>query len=87
MNSKHHVLFPLDQFPELESERLIFSAISRTDADRLLELRSNDKVMRYIKRSVATDLKGIYTFIEYIQKGFEDHEFIFGRLDKKTIHV
>lgn len=83
MTSKHDIPFPFDSFPEMESERLRFSQISKSDAESLLALRSNKDVVRYIKRSLASNLKEIQEFIAYIQKGFSDDQFIFWTVRKK----
>ncbi len=52
-----------EPFPILESERLVLRKIGSSDAPQLFELRSDEKVMRYIDRPIAKTLDDVFPFI------------------------
>lgn len=58
-------------FPNLESERLIFRAITNKDAPVVLELRGNVETMKYIPRPILKNLDEALNHIKTIQENIE----------------
>ncbi|BDD12022.1 N-acetyltransferase (plasmid) [Fulvitalea axinellae] len=57
-----------DNFPELESERLIFRRFSIDDAPDVFEIRSDDRVMRFMD---SHKHRNVYDSEGFISKNFE----------------
>lgn len=56
-----------DPFPILITERLVLRQLELDDADEILFLRSNERVMKYIDRRKATTREEATEFIQMIQ--------------------
>lgn len=56
-------------FPEIRTERLRLRRILAADAPALLDLRTNDGVMRYLDREPPTGISDINDLIALIDKG------------------
>lgn len=69
--------FQFDQFPEFKSARLSFKAINEKDADDLWGIRYNQEVIRYIDRKPTENREAITSFIQYVNQGFDEQQFIF----------
>lgn len=61
-----------NSFPTLETERLILRVHTISDAKALFELRSNEKVMRYINKENPKNIEETEAKIKLMQVGFED---------------
>lgn len=61
-------------FPLLESERLIFRAITNEDASIIFELRSNPETMKYVPRPLVKDIDGALDHIKMIQEKIISNE-------------
>jgi [ribosomal protein S5]-alanine N-acetyltransferase len=56
-------------FPELETERILLRRIDLNDNSDLFLLRSDEKVLEFIGKEPAKDLKEVYSFIRMIDEG------------------
>lgn len=61
-----------DNFPVLESERLIFRAFQKEDAQDFFKTRSDKEVMKYMDTSPLKDEAAAEDIITSIQKSFDD---------------
>lgn len=61
-------------FPILESERLLFRAISDTDIHEIFALRSNPELMQYIPRPLITNLEEAKAHMKMIQDKIDTNE-------------
>lgn len=60
-------------YPELETERLLLRRIDLTDDADLFLLRSDEKVLEFIGKEPAKDLKEVYDFIRIIDDGIHSN--------------
>jgi [ribosomal protein S5]-alanine N-acetyltransferase len=60
-----------NQFPEIETNRLLLRQPNHEDADVLFRLRTNEVVMQYIGRPKAQNREEVVTYIDRIRKDFE----------------
>lgn len=63
-----------DQFPTLETERLILRETRLTDAQDFFEMRSNKKTMQYVERPLAQTIDDAVELIEKLDKIYKNHE-------------
>lgn len=56
-------------FPELETDRLLLRRIDLNDDSDLFVLRSDERVLEFIGKEPAKDLKEVYDFIRMIDDG------------------
>jgi ribosomal-protein-alanine N-acetyltransferase len=61
-----------DTFPELESERLIFRAYKKEDAEVLLNMRSHDGVSKYMDTTIPTRVEDTVKRIEGYHNAFNE---------------
>lgn len=61
-------------FPIINTERLVCRAFSNTDAEMLLEIRSNDQVMTYMDTSPHKSILDAVNMITNIHQSFEQKE-------------
>ena len=61
-----------DTFPELESERLIFRAYKKDDAEVLLNMRSHDRVSKYMDTTIPTRVEDTVKRIEGYHNAFNE---------------
>ena len=61
-----------DTFPELESDRLLFSEYTKTDASELFNIRTHPKVCEYLDSDTPQSPQDIEKRIELIQQAFKD---------------
>ncbi len=61
-------------FPEIKTTRLLLRKISHKDAPEILDLRSNDQVMRYIDKEKATSLADAEIFINRVIESLNNNE-------------
>ena len=71
MNKKinYHIF---DNFPQLESDRLVFREFDMNDATELFLIRSNDKVMNYMDSYKHQTIQDSELLITQVQKSFEE---------------
>lgn len=70
-------------FPTLTSERLILRQLNIKDANEILILRTDDSVNEFINRPKSTDISDAEKFIEKIEKGIADNEWIYWAITLK----
>ncbi|MDC9721824.1 MAG: GNAT family N-acetyltransferase [Urechidicola sp.] len=63
-----------NDFPVLESERLIFRAYKKSDAPMVFSIRTDKRVMEYMDAIIPTEVKDSEKRIENIQKYFVNKE-------------
>lgn len=61
-------------FPELESERLLFKAYTKKDAQTLLNLRSNKAISKYMDTTIPKRIEDTEQKIEGYIKAFKDRK-------------
>jgi ribosomal-protein-alanine N-acetyltransferase len=64
-------------FPVLKTERLILRCLEISDDQQLFMLRSNKRVNKYIVRPIQKDIKEIRAFINKINNGINNNEWIY----------
>jgi ribosomal-protein-alanine N-acetyltransferase len=74
----------LNPFPELFTERLALRALRPTDAEELLQLRSDKQVNLYLDRPPTTTRVGAEAFIEKITKIVSNNEGAYWAISLKT---
>lgn len=84
MNQKELNLKVFETFPILESSRLRFEQYNNSHADDLLELRSNQKVMKYMDSDPFENIQIAKDRIETNQKLFEKQEGIVWVIKEKS---
>ena len=75
MNDKMAALnLSFKPFPELTTQRLCLRQFQREDAEFLLKLRTNDRVMKYLGRAKMSSVKEAEDFIQKVRKdALENH--------------
>ena len=63
-----------ENFPILESERLIFRAYNESDAEAAFKIRSDKRVMQYMDTITPKTFKDSEKRIEEIQKAFDEQK-------------
>jgi ribosomal-protein-alanine N-acetyltransferase len=63
-------------FPELETERLLLRRLLMKDVEEIFFLRSDETVLRFIDREPAKTLKEAEEYIERINNGIDENEFV-----------
>lgn len=63
-----------DVFPELESERLLFKAYTKKDAQTLLNLRSNKAISKYMDTTIPKRIEDTEQRIEGYIKAFKEEK-------------
>jgi len=71
-------------FPTLFTERLKLRRIVKEDVHRLYHIRSNEELMRYLARPVATKLDDARTLIDKIDNGLETNSGITWAISYRT---
>jgi len=61
-----------EPFPTLHTERLILREVTMDDVDAVFAIRSDERVMKYIGKPRAKDIKDSVELIERLKKGRED---------------
>ncbi|MFZ1331272.1 MAG: GNAT family N-acetyltransferase, partial [Flavobacteriales bacterium] len=61
-----------DPFPTLNTERLVLREITMDDVEAVFAIRSDERVMQYIGKPRAKDIKDSVELIERVQKGREE---------------
>ena len=61
------LVLDLSPFPVLRTERLVLREVRRTDAQALFDMRSDERVMRYIGRTRANSMADVEELIDRIQ--------------------
>ena len=64
--------FNIGPFPTLHTERLILREVTMDDVESILAIRSDERVMKYIGKPRAKDIKDSIELIERLKKGQED---------------
>jgi len=72
-------------FPVLTTERLALRCLELSDDKQLLRLRSNKIVNKYIVRPKQKNIKEIRTFINKINNGIKQNEWIYWVISLKDI--
>ena len=68
--------FKFEHFPVLSTERLILRDTLLSDAEKILFLRSDKVVNKFISRPLTTGLPETITWINMVQNGFDDRSTI-----------
>lgn len=63
-----------DPFPELVTERLLLRKITDDDDKALLEMRSDERVMRFLDRPMAKSIDDVRDLIKRMTDGLEKNE-------------
>ena len=63
-------------FPQLTTERLVLTQMSIDDANEMFFLRSDESVMKYIDRPRAKSVEEAVQFIQMINTGLANNEYI-----------
>jgi ribosomal-protein-alanine N-acetyltransferase len=71
LSGKKMLTVQFNQFPEIETNRLLLRQPTQNDADVLFRLRTNEVVMKYIGRPKPQNREEVVTFIDRIRKDFE----------------
>ena len=58
-------------FPEIHTQRLFLRRMTKADAEQILHLRSNEKVMKYIDREMTTSIVDAENFIDKINSSID----------------
>ena len=66
--------FTFTPFPTLESDRLLYRAITEKDANEVIALRGNVENMKYIPRPLVTTTEEAFAHIKMIQEKIETNE-------------
>jgi len=64
-------------FPNLSSERLLLRQVKIEDDNEIFFLRSDERVMKFIDRPFAKDIKEAHEFINKITNGIINNEWIY----------
>jgi ribosomal-protein-alanine N-acetyltransferase len=75
----------LNPFPVLTTERLILRALYTNDGERLLRLRSDEQVNRYLDRPATTTIDEAEAFIHKIEKVIKDEVGVYWAIDLKDM--
>jgi ribosomal-protein-alanine N-acetyltransferase len=75
----------LNPFPILTTERLILRALTANDGERLLRLRSDEQVNRYLDRPATTNIDEAEAFIHKIEKVIKDEDGVYWTIDLKDM--
>jgi len=70
-------------FPELQTERLLLSRLSLSDASEVFRMRSNPEVMRYINRPLPQSIADAEAWISMILAALENNDGITWKLSTK----
>lgn len=70
--------------PKLKTERLILRKIENTDSKTLLFLRSDKIINQFIKRQKTETEEEVLEFIEKINKGINNNEWLYWSISLKT---
>lgn len=62
------------EFPVIHTPQLILRRFSHNDADKVFELRSDENIMRFIKRPRAKTVDDAKTWIDIILKAYDNNE-------------
>jgi len=74
-----------DQFPELESDRLLYRRITMEDSESLFKIRSNNEVMQFMDRDPMKSVSESENLIQSIHDSFASGSGInWGIIDKCT---
>ena len=60
-------------FPTLQTERLLLRKMVKEDAAEILQLRSDEQVMRYIDKKRATNIEEAIMWLEIIEEALENN--------------
>ena len=77
-------------FPELKTSRLLLRKLSKTDANEIFFLRSNEDVLRYLGKEPAATIQQAEEFITSINKNIDANESILwgiALLDNPTVII
>lgn len=72
-------------FPILVTNRLLLNQLEDTDAENVLFLRSNEEVIRYIKREPDQNIQQAYDYIRLTRVRYENKSAINWAIRKKKI--
>jgi ribosomal-protein-alanine N-acetyltransferase len=61
-------------YPEIQTERLLLSRITSTDAEDLFKLRSDPQIMKYIDRPIAVQIEDAQALIDKFSDALASNE-------------
>lgn len=70
-------------FPKLETKRLILRKLEKSDKEEIFRLRSSDKINRFIDRPKQKSIDEASVFINKINKGVKNNEWIYWAITLK----
>jgi len=76
-----------ETFPTLESERLVYRAYKKEDAQTLLNLRSHKLVSKYMDTTIPKQIEDTENRIEGYHKAFNEHKGITWAIIEKTSNL
>lgn len=68
------MIFPAEQFPEIETARLRLRAVTEDDYEMVYVLRSDPEMMRYIPRPLCADYRDALKLIRTMKENHEKQE-------------
>lgn len=71
-------------FPRLKTERLILRQLDIQDENEIFQLRSDDRVQEFLDRPKANTIEDAKRFIEKINKGINNNEWLFWAITLKN---
>lgn len=72
-----------ENFPLLETPRLLLRPITESDAPRLFEMRKNIRVNDFIYRPLAADLKEAQNIIQRVNEGYRNKSLLAWAAERK----
>ncbi len=70
------LIIQFSQFPTLQTHRLLLREVTLADAPAIFNMRSDERVMRYIGRPPQKDISEAMKLIEAYQQGYAQNESI-----------
>lgn len=77
---KRNSMMSFEPFPELETNRLSLRKLSAEDAAQILEIRTNEEVIKYVEISKYKSIEDAGNFIGRVENGVHEGEIIFWRI-------
>jgi ribosomal-protein-alanine N-acetyltransferase len=71
-------------FPILVTQRLVLRKMEFSDENEISDLRSNEEVNKYIDRPKKINLADARYFIQFINKGISNHEWLYWAITLKN---
>ncbi len=76
--------FNFKPFPELQTERLLLRQLVEQDENKIFQLRSDENIAKYLTRPLCKSMNEARAFIQKINKGIENNEWLYWALCLKN---